>query len=73
MGSLTLRCILAAVTTCIGYGCAAGAGAFLALVTLGVVQWSLTVFLFLAGPALSFSIAAECFQNPKKGPKHAAR
>ncbi|WP_179166615.1 hypothetical protein [Streptomyces sp. CB03238] len=73
MGSLTFRRILAAVMTCIGYGCAAGAGALLALVTIGAVQWSLTLFLLLAGTALNFSIAAEILQNPKKGPKHAAR
>jgi zinc transporter ZupT len=73
MVRLKIRRLIATVLTVTANGCAAGAGALLALVTVGAINWTPILFAFLAGTALCFSISAEIVENPKEGPKHAAR
>jgi hypothetical protein len=74
VGRLTRRRRLAAaVLTVIAYGSAAGAGALLALSTVGALTWSPVLLSLLATASFSFIIAAEVVESPKKGPKHAAR
>jgi hypothetical protein len=73
MGRLNPRRITAAVLTVVANGCAAGAGALMALVTIGAINWTPVLFALLAAAAFCFSIAAEIVENPKEGPKHAAR
>ncbi|MEU0213569.1 hypothetical protein ABZ281_00115 [Streptomyces sp. NPDC006265] len=74
MGRLTRRRrLISAVLTVIAYGSAAGAGALLALITVGALKWSPILLAVLATTAFSFIIAAEVVESPQKGPKHAAR
>lgn len=73
MVRLNIRRLTATVLTVTANGCAAGAGAILALVTVGAIDWTPILFAFLAATALCFSIAAEIVENPQEGPRHAAR
>ncbi|MFC8428477.1 hypothetical protein [Streptomyces sp. NPDC057253] len=73
MVRLNPRRLIAAALTVTANGCAAGAGALLALVTIGAIGWTPLLFALITAAAFGFSIAAEIVENPKKGPKHAAR
>jgi hypothetical protein len=73
MGRLNPRRLIAAALVIIANGCAAGAGALLALVTVGAINWTPLLFVLITVSAFGLSFAAEIVENPKEGPKHAAR
>ncbi|MFL4491791.1 hypothetical protein ACJ6WD_11120 [Streptomyces sp. VTCC 41912] len=73
MGRLNVRQVISSALHIIAVGCSAGAGALLALRAVGIITWPPLAFALIASSAFVFSIGSEIVENPKKGPKHAAR